>query len=69
MSKRYSPLQADERISFDMYFASLVSMQVHPGAGSKEHRPLTLTECRDMALEMLEIRRNVLQSDAPSEVG
>lgn len=43
-------LQEDERIPFDMYFASLTSMQVHPGAGTKEHRKLTLEECRDMAL-------------------
>jgi hypothetical protein len=53
-------LRDDEHISFDMYFASLMSMQVHPGAGTKEHRRLTMEECRDMALQMVEIRRNVL---------
>lgn len=47
----------DERIAFDMYFASICSMQVHPGAGTKEHQKLTLEECRDMALAMLKIRR------------
>lgn len=54
-------LYDDERIPFDMYFASLTSMQVHPGAGTKEHRKLTLQECRDMALQMIEIRRDVVK--------
>jgi hypothetical protein len=53
-------LQEREHVAFDMYFASLVSMQVHPGAGTKEHRVLTLEECRDKALQMVDIRRNVL---------
>lgn len=52
-------LREDEYLTFDMYFASLTSMQVHPGAGTKEHRKLTLEECRDMALEMITIRRAV----------
>lgn len=58
-------LQPDELIPFDMYFASLMSMQVHPGAGTKEHRKLTLCECRDMALEMVSIRRNVISQENP----
>jgi len=53
----------EERVAFDMYFASLCSMQVHPGAGTKEHRKLTLEECRDMALEMVRIRREVHSGD------
>lgn len=52
-----------EQITFDMYFASLTSMQVHPGAGTKEHRKLTLEECRDMALEMIDIRRSVIADE------
>lgn len=56
-------LYDDERIPFDMYFASLTAMQVHPGAGTKEHRKLTLEECRDMALQMIDIRRNVVRED------
>lgn len=57
-------ISVEEYISFDMYFASLCSMQVHPGAGTKEHRKLTLQECRDMALEMLEIRRKAIAENA-----
>jgi hypothetical protein len=52
-------LKPDENIPFDMYFASIASMQVHPGAGTKEHRQLSLEECRDMAMKMIEIRRSV----------
>lgn len=53
-------LHEDEHLTFDMYFASLASMQVHPGAGTKDHRKLTLEECRDMALQMITIRRGVV---------
>lgn len=56
-------LKPDERLTFDMYFASLASMQVHPGAGAKEHRKLTLEECRDMALQMLAIRRELIAGE------
>ena len=49
----------NEQIAFDMYFASICSMQVHPGAGTKEHQKMTLQECRDMAMQMIEIRRSV----------
>lgn len=57
-------LQPVEHIPFDMYFASLVAMQVHPGAGTKEHRKLTLEECRDMALDMIEIRRTLIDKES-----
>ena len=53
-------LHEEEHTPFDVYFASLMSMQVHPGAGAKENRPLTMAECRDMALKMVEMRRSVL---------
>lgn len=53
-------LPESDRIPFDMYFASVVSMQFHPGAGTKEHRKLTLKECADVALQMIDIRRDVL---------
>lgn len=56
-------LSPEEHVPFDMYFASLVSMQVHPGAGTKEHRVLTLDECKAMALAMIEIRREVTSQE------
>lgn len=51
----------DEKIAFDMYFASVTSMQFHPGAGTKEHQRLTLDECKDVALAMIELRREALK--------
>ena len=56
-----SALSGEERIAFDMYFASICSMQVHPGAGTKEHKPMTLAECKAMALEMIAIRRSAME--------
>lgn len=53
-------MSQEERVAFDMYFASLCSMQVHPGAGTKEHRKLSLEECKDMAMNMLTMRRDVV---------
>ena len=44
--RRDPMLRPDEMVPFDMYFASLVSMQVHPGAGTKEHKRLTLEDVR-----------------------
>jgi anthranilate/para-aminobenzoate synthase component II len=50
----------EEIMAFDMYFASICSMQYHPGAGTKEHKKLSVQECRDMALEMLDTRRELI---------
>lgn len=52
----------DELLSFDAYFASIVSINQHPGSGTREHKKLSLEECAAMALEMLEIRRWLLTS-------
>jgi hypothetical protein len=50
----------NELWAFDAYFASVCSMQYHPGAGTKEHRRLTIDECKDVAMQMLEARRGVV---------
>lgn len=47
--------------AFDMYFASIRSMQFHPGAGTREHVKLTARECADAALEMLAIRNEIMK--------
>lgn len=52
-------LTDEEHIPFDMYFASVVSMQYHPGAGTRDHTKLTLEECRGIAIQMVKIRREV----------
>lgn len=61
MSNFSESLSSDERIAFDMYFASLCSMQVHPGAGMKGQVALTFHQCSEKALEMLEIRRKIIE--------
>lgn len=55
--KNYTP---EERVVFDMYCAAILSMQYHPGAGTKEHVKLTARECADLAVQMLEIRRETI---------
>lgn len=57
MNVDFPGLYPNEYVAFDMYFASLCSMQVHPGAGTKGSEKLSLVECMDIALEMLKIRR------------
>lgn len=54
-------MKPDESLSFDVYFASVVSMQFHPGAGTKEHKRLSLEECKEIALQMVEIKREVMR--------
>ncbi len=51
------PIFIGEYYTFDMYFATLVSMTEHPGAGTKGHVKLSLEECRDKAIDMLKLRR------------
>lgn len=53
-------LRDDESLSFDCYFASVTSMQFHPGAGTKEHTKLSLEECRDIAMQMVILKRELL---------
>ena len=53
-------LSPDEHVSFDVYFASIASMSFHPGAGTKEHTKMTLEACRDEALKMIVLRREVM---------
>lgn len=57
-------LRSDELITFDMYFASVRSMQFHPGAGTKEHTIVTREECAQEALEMIKLRRILAGADA-----
>lgn len=54
-------LSDDELTPFDVYFASVCSMQYHPGAGTKEHKKLSIEECRDVALNMIIARRSALE--------
>ncbi len=53
-------IKADEVTPFDVYFASVCAMQYHPGAGTKEHRKLSIEECKDVAVNMIISRRSVV---------
>jgi len=59
MAIKFDGLFPDECIAFDMYFASIYSMQTHPGAGTRDHVKLTLEECRDEAMKMIKLRRHI----------
>lgn len=55
-------MKSEDKIAFDMYFASIASMQEHPGAGTKDHRKLSLEECCEKAIEMVKLRRKAFDS-------
>ena len=46
---------------FDLYFCSVVSMQFHPGSGTRGHTALSLEECAQIALEMLILRNRLIE--------
>jgi hypothetical protein len=66
MNVNYHGLYPQEWITFDMYFASLAAMQVHPGAGTKGTKKMSLEQCKDMALDMLKIRRSLSVHGQPN---
>jgi hypothetical protein len=35
-------------------------MQYHPGAGTKEHKRLSIEECKDVAVNMIISRRSIV---------
>jgi len=53
----------NEVCAFDMYFASVCSMQHHPGAGTRDHSKLSIDECLDVAVDMLIARRKLFMHD------
>lgn len=53
-------LIGSEVTAFDVYFASVCSMQFHPGAGAKEHKRLSIDECRQVAIDMVLSRRVIV---------
>lgn len=63
---RTTRLAADERVVFDIFFAGIVSMaHCHPGAGRSngyaQAPPIkSIDGCADLALEMIEKRREVM---------
>lgn len=58
-------LEESERVMFDLYFAGIASIAMHPAAGRSNGVSIaterSLSECADIALEMIEIRREVFK--------
>jgi hypothetical protein len=59
MDTQFVGIYSCEYLTFDIYFSSLMSLQVHPGAGEKGHKALSMEECRDKAIQMLILRRSI----------
>lgn len=57
----------DQLSVFAIYYASLASMQFHPGAGTRGHTPLTLEQCAEKACEMVAITRDIFYPQLASE--
>lgn len=54
------PIEEEELIIFDMYYAGIVSMNLHPGTTRDPPSQRTLTECANIALDMLAVRRGLI---------
>ncbi len=65
---RKTKLEQSEQITFDIFFSGIVAMQEHPGIGRSNGVALappkkSVPECADLALEMIEVRRQVMGND------
>lgn len=57
------PEEGQETTAFDVYFASIRSMQFHPGAGTREHVVLTTEQCACEAMDMIRHRRAIFDRE------
>lgn len=58
---RQLELYMGEQQIFDLFFASVTSLaHCHPGNNRDPGNQLTIEQCADVALEMLEVRRDVM---------
>ncbi len=65
-------LYGEEMMVFDVYLAGIVSMNLHPGIGRSNGvadapPKMDLDQCFDLALEMIELRRQVMTYREPGK--
>ncbi len=58
-------LHPTEFLPFDLFFASIVGMNLHPGAERDGAKRKSLVECATLALHMIEVRRQLIYQNTP----
>lgn len=55
-----SEININNRVVFDMYFAGIAAMQLHPRNTLPGVQRMTMKECADVVLEMLAVREELI---------
>ena len=53
---------------YDIYFATLVGMAIHPGYSKDNVTQPSLQDCSDKAIEMMEIREKASRANTNKEI-
>jgi len=60
-------LLPDEYNTFDIYFATIVGMNNHPGQKRDPVQRISINDCAKQALEMIGVRRAILNEGVSNE--
>ncbi len=60
-------LLPEEIFPFDLFFASIVGMNLHPGVERDGAKRRTTEECALLALEMIKVRRAFYPTQVPQK--
>ena len=61
-------LHPTEFLPFDLFFASVVGMNLHPGMERDGAKRRSLNECAMLALNMIEVRRQLIFQNTPVSI-